>query len=177
MNRTQHNRQEGFQWGPFILGILSIILAFFAFNHPVVSIVSVTILFGVGAILKGLYEIFVRRKVRQFAGYSSVFVIVIGIIDILIGIFFLFNRTGGLIALPLVFAFWIIFDSIGAIITASVVKKYSNTQFWFTVIIGILGVVLGFLLLNNPSSAYLTIAALVGIYFMVNGILNIVYAF
>ncbi len=55
MNRTQHNRQEGFQWGPFILGILSIILAFFAFNHPVVSIVSVTILFGVGELLKGLY--------------------------------------------------------------------------------------------------------------------------
>ena len=44
MNRTQNNNQEGFQWGPFILGVLSIILAFFAFNHPVVSIVFVTIL-------------------------------------------------------------------------------------------------------------------------------------
>lgn len=95
MNRAQNYNQEGFQWGPFMLGILSIILAFFAFNHPVVSIV----------------------------------------------------------------------------------RKYNNNQFWFTVIIGILGVVIGFLLLNNPLSAYLTIAALVGIYFMVNGILNIVYAF
>lgn len=177
MNRTQNNKQEGFQWGPFILGVLSIVLAFFAFNHPVVSIVSVTILFGVGAILKGLYEIFVRRKVRQFVGYSSVFVVIMGIIDILIGIFFLFNRTGGLIALPLVFAFWLIFDSIGTLLTASIVRKYNNNQFWFTLLIGILGVVIGFLLLNNPLSAYLTIAALVGIYFMVNGILNIVYAF
>ena len=76
MNRTQNNKQEGFQWGPFILGILSIILAFFAFNHPVVSIVSVTMFFGISAILKGLYEIFVRRKVRQFAGYSSIFLLV-----------------------------------------------------------------------------------------------------
>lgn len=177
MNKTQNNNQEGFQWGPFILGIISIILAFLAFNNPVVSILSVTMVFGIGAILKGLYEIFVRRKVRQFAGYSSVFVVIIGVIDIIIGIFFLFNIAGGLVALPFIFAFWIIFDSIGTIITASAVREHSNTQFWFTVIIGILGVIVGFLLLYNPFSAYLTIATLVGIYFMINGILNIVYAF
>ncbi len=163
--------------GTFYIRDFKHCFSFFAFNHPVVSILSVTILFGVGAILKGLYEIIVRRKVRQFAGYSSIFVVIVGVIDIIIGIFFLFNRTGGLIALPLVFAFWIIFDSIGTIITASVIRKHSNAQFWFTIIIGILGIVIGFLLLFNPFNAYLTIAALIGIYLMVHGILNIVYAF
>ena len=54
MNRTQHNRQEGFQWGPFILGVLSIILAFSLFikaglaafqAHPT-SIAAVVIIQG-----------------------------------------------------------------------------------------------------------------------------------
>lgn len=172
---TQHN--DGFQWGPFILGVLSLILAFLAFNNPAVSIISVAILFGIGAILKGVFELFFRRRVRQFSGYSSGWLILLGVIDILIGVFFLFNLSAGVLALPVIFAFWVIFDSIGTLVIASAIRQHSNTQFWFTLIIGIIGLIIGFLLLFNPLSSYVAIASLVGLFFMIQGILNIVYAF
>jgi len=79
--------------------------------------------------------------------------------------------------LPYLFAFWLIFDSIGTLLTARPIRNFSNAQFWFTILIGILGIIIGFLLLSNPLSSYVAIATLVGIYFMLYGILNIVYAF
>lgn len=178
MNRmSNRNYNEGFQWGPFLLGVLYLILAFFAFNNPMISIVSVAYIFAIGAILIGLYEIFVRRNLRQHAGYNSGFLIAIGVIDILIGIFFLFNISAAVITLPFLFALWLIVDSIGTIATASPIRNYSNAQYWFTIIVGILGVVIGVLLIFNPLSSYVAIATLLGLYFMLFGILNIVYAF
>ena len=103
--------------------------------------------------------------------------LVIGIIDILVGIFFLFNIGAGVVALPFVFAIWFIADSILALFTADLAKGYSTGYYWFTVIINILGVVLGCILLFNPISSALTLSFLVGFYFMIFGINHIVYAF
>jgi len=80
-NYSRQQFHEGFQWGPFILGILSLILSFLAFNHPMVSILSVAFFFAVGAILKGIYELFFRRALRQFVNYNSTLLIIIGIVD------------------------------------------------------------------------------------------------
>ncbi len=178
MNRySNRNTNDGFQWGAFLLGVLYLILAFFAFNNPVVSIVSVAYIFAFGAILIGLYEIFVRRKLRQHAGLSSGVSIAIGALDILIGVFLLFNVSAAVITMPFVFAIWLIVDSIGTIVTASPIREYSQAQYWFTVIVGILGVIIGFLLIFNPLSSFVAIATLIGLYFMLFGVLNIVYAF
>lgn len=175
MNNRNYN--EGFQWGSFLLGILYLFLAFFAFNNPMVSIVSVAYIFALGAIFIGLYEIFIRRKMRQHAGLSSGFVIVIGILDILIGVFFLFNISAAVVTMPFVFAVWLIVDSVGTLFTASSIRNYSTAQYWFTMIIGILGVIIGLLLVFNPLSSFIAIATLLGLYFMLFGILHIVYAF
>ena len=176
-NYSRQQFHEGFQWGPFILGILSLILSFLAFNHPMVSILSVAFFFAVGAILKGIYELLFRRALRQFVNYNSTLLIIIGIVDLLIGVFFLFSLSGTILALPYLFAFWLIFDSIGTLLTARPIRNFSNTQFWFTILVGVLGIIIGFLLLSNPFSTYVAIATLVGVYFMLYGILNIVYAF
>ena len=177
MNTSTKRNNEGFQWGSFLLGILYLFLAFFAFNNPMVSIVSVAYIFALGAIFIGLYEIFIRRKMRQHAGLSSGFVIVIGILDILIGVFFLFNISAAVVTMPFVFAVWLIVDSVGTIFTASPIRNYSTAQYWFTMIVGILGVIIGLLLVFNPLSSFIAIATLLGLYFMLFGILHIVYAF
>ncbi|HAP7645602.1 TPA: hypothetical protein IVV33_002984, partial [Enterococcus faecium] len=49
--------------------------------------------------------------------------------------------------------------------------------YWFTIIVNILGILLGIFLLFNPISSALTLSFLVGFYFMLFGITHIVYAF
>ena len=97
-------------------------------------------------------------------GYKGKTPLVVGIIDILVGIFFLFNIGAGVVVLPFVFAVWFIADSVFALLAADLAKGVSNGYYWFTVIVNILGIILGIMLLFNPISSALTLSFLVGFY-------------
>ena len=110
-------------------------------------------------------------------GYKAYAPIILGIIDILIGVYLLFNLNIGVAVLPFVFAIWFLFDSIFGLFTLDFAKRVSTGYFWFTLIVDVLGIILGVMLLFNPLSSALTLSFLVGFYFMMFGISNIVYAF
>lgn len=175
MDTQKQNR--GFNWSSLILGVLFIIVALLSFQDPVGNLVAIVIVIGAFAIIKGIYEIFVRNKVKELTGYQSKMPIVIGIIDIIIGVLLLFNIGAGVITLPFIFAFWFLFDSILGLLTAGSARAFSNGYYWFTVIINIIGILLGIFLLFNPLSSVLTLSFLVGAYFMLVGITEIIYAF
>lgn len=174
MSQTNEN---SFNWGSLILGIIFILLSLVAFNNPTASLLAVVFMFAIGAILKGIFEIFLRNRMKEYTNYNHTALIVIGVIDIIIGVIILFNIELGLAIMPFLFAFWFIFDSIGALFTASAIRPFSNARYWFTIILGIIGVILGIALLFMPATAYAVIAMLVGIYFMIAGIAYIVAAF
>ncbi len=147
-----------------------------SFRDPVGNLVAIVIVFAIFAILKGLFELFLRSRVKELTGYKGKMPMVIGIIDLLIGIFFIFNIGAGVVALPYVFAVWFIIDSVLALFTADLFRGISEGHYWFTVVINVLGILLGIMLLFNPLSSALTLSFLVGFYFMVVGINQIVYA-
>lgn len=85
--------------------------------------------------------------------------------------------NASVLALPFVFAIWFIVDSIFGLFNLDLARQHSNGYFWFSLIIDILGIIVGFMLLFNPISSALTLSFLVGFYFMMWGITQIVYAF
>ena len=136
------NERKTLDWGSLILGILFVLVSLISFQDPVGNLVAIVVVFAIFAFLKGIFELFVRNRMKELTGYKGKMPLVIGIIDILVGIFFLFNIGAGVVALPFVFAIWFIADSILALFTADLAKGYSTGYYWFTVIINILGVVL-----------------------------------
>lgn len=170
-------KKQGFDWGALILGILFVLTSLISFQDPAGNLVAIVIFFAIFAIIKGIFEIFVRNRMKELTGYKSYAPIVLGVIDILIGVYFLFNLTIGVAALPFVFAIWFIVDSIFGLFTLDLAKSASTGYFWFALIVDILGIILGIILLANPLSSALTLSFLVGFYFMIFGITNIIYAF
>lgn len=175
MYKMDTNRK--FNWGYLIVGIMFIIVSLIAFRDPASSLIAIVMVFGVAAIVKGLFELFYRYKLKEFTGNKATSLIVIGVLDIIVGILLLFNLGVSVSMLPYFFAVWFIVDSIGDISLASVYKAVSPAYYWFMVIINILGVILGIMLLFNPLTSALTLAYLVGFYFMMTGIMYIVAAF
>ncbi|EOH91566.1 HdeD family acid-resistance protein [Enterococcus villorum] len=171
------NERKTVDWGSLLLGILFVFVSLMSFQDPVGNLVAIVLVFAIFAFLKGIFELFLRNCMKELTGYKGKMPLVIGIIDILIGIFFLFNIGAGVIALPFVFAIWFIADSVLALFTADLAKGISTGYYWFTVVINILGILLGIMLLFNPISSALTLSFLVGFYFMIFGINHIVYAF
>lgn len=169
--------RKGFKWGSFLLGILFIISALFAFQDPAGDLAAIVIVFAIFAIMKGLFELFARNSVKVLTGTKSTMLVIVGIIDILVGIFFLFNTSAGMIALPYVFAIWFIIDSAAGLFTLDLARAVSGGYYWFSLIINVLGILVGLMLLFNPISSALTLSFLVGFYLMMFGITNIIYAF
>ncbi|MGO2083718.1 HdeD family acid-resistance protein [Vagococcus sp.] len=164
-------------WSSLLLGILFIIVSLLSFRDPVGDLVAIAFVFGVFAIVKGIFELFLRNKVKKFTGIQLRYPIVIGIIDIIIGVFILFNIQASVMALPFVFAIWFLVDSLYGLMSAGTAKVVSNGYYWFIIFINIIGIIVGIMLFMNPITAALTLSFLVGFYFMMFGILEIVYAF
>ncbi|RHH70189.1 MULTISPECIES: HdeD family acid-resistance protein [Vagococcus] len=171
------NERNGFDWFSFLLGILFIFASLTSFQDPTGNLVAIVVVFGMFAIIKGIFELFLRKKVREFTGISSTMPIIIGVFDVIVGIFLLFNISAGVIALPFVFAIWFLLDSFVGLFSSGALKKSSTGYYWFSIVINILGVIVGFMLLVNPVSSALTLSFLVGFYFMMFGITEITYAF
>lgn len=173
----EESKKQGFDWGSLLLGILFVITSLLSFQDPTGNLVAIVLVFAIFAIIKGIFEIFMRNKLKQLTGYKAHAPIVVGIIDIIIGIYFLFNLNVGIAVLPFVFAIWFILDSLFGLVTIDLAKSVSTGYYWFTLIVDIIGLILGVVLLFNPLSSALTLSFLVGFYFMLFGITQIVYAF
>lgn len=164
-------------WGSLLLGILLIITSLIAFKNPASSLLTIVVIFAVFAIVKGILEICIRNRMKNLTGFKIYVPIIVGILDIVVGVYLLFNLDVGLVTLPFIFAIWFLLDSFFGLFTLDFAKSISTGYFWFSLIVNILGIVLGVMLMFDPITSALTLSFLVGFYFMLFGILNIVYAF
>lgn len=170
-------KKSTFNWSYLIIGILFICASLIAFRNPGDSLVAIVYIFAISAICKGIFELFFRRKIHDYTSHKSTALIVLGIFDVCVGIFFFINTTTGLLALPYAFAIWFIVDSFMSLLSSDVFKLKGNGYYWFNLFLSIIGLVVGFMLLFNPLTSALTLSFLAGFYLMVAGIAFIVDAF
>lgn len=161
----------------FILGLILLLTGIISFLNPMKSLVAIVLIFAISAIFEGIIQLAFRRRLNEYTGHKANSILVLGILDILIGVFLLFNMSFGVLALPYIFAIWFIIDSIGELIIADVFKVVSRRYYWFKVVMNVLGLILGIMMLFNPIVSALTISFLVGLYFLTSGIDFIVTSF
>ncbi|QQO08983.1 HdeD family acid-resistance protein [Breznakiella homolactica] len=157
------------KWGYLLLGILLCVTALIAFRNPLSDIFSITILFGITAVLSGIWFI-ISNEGRTIQ-------VIMGLIDILLGFLLLFNIPRGAIAVPFVFALWFILESVFRLSKLKYAKMVGTGFFWLSLVINILCILAGIALLFNPVATVITISFILGFYFMLAGVESIVYAF
>lgn len=172
-----NSKTENFSWFNLILGIILIIGAISVFRNPAATLGSIAMLFAIMAILSGVGEIILRNKIKKYRGDASSLRIVSGVIQILLGLFLFFNLGGTIVSLPFIFAFWFIFSSIVGIIGVWPIRHISTGVFVLLLILNIIGILIGFFMLNNPLSAMFTIVWLAGFYLLLAGVRQIITAF
>lgn len=166
----QANREKHFSWGDLIVGLLMIVAAFFAFMNPIANAQVFIVVFAIAAIVDGVWTI-LRRS-------GSAMRILIGIFDILLGIFMLMNMYLAVTALPYVFAMWFIVESALRMFSLGEIKRQAGTgAFIVAMLVDLMGLAAGIILLVQPWLALFTLAFLVGFYVLINGIALVIAAF
>ncbi|WNY28575.1 hypothetical protein MmiEs2_07690 [Methanimicrococcus stummii] len=165
-----------FDWLSFLIGILLILAALIAFSDTAGSLAGLAIFIGLLAVIGGIIEVYSGWKLHKLE-LGGTWTMVLGTINILIGLFILFNIKSSVIALPYVFAVWFILDSVLSLLNLDLAKAISKSYYWLKIIISVFGIAIGTILLFNPVVSAFTLAFLVGFYFLIFGILYIVKAF
>lgn len=170
-------KKRKFNWMSFLVGVLFLLVSLITFRHPGTSLVAMVIYFAITAIINGIYSLFIRTRFKELTGYRSTGFLVLAIAEILIGLILLFRLDTGIIALAYVFALWFIMDSIRNLFLLSPTRFVSAPLYWFSMIINILGIFVGFSLFVDPIVSLLTLSFLVGVYLLINGIIYMMGAF
>jgi len=170
-------RRFGFDWTEFITGIAFLIAAVVILRNPGATLLTLTFIFAIVAIVRGISTLAAYSKLREITGNMAGISVVSGILDLLLGILFLFNIPAGVLTITYLFAFWFIMDSIVGILNASHLKAAGTGWYVFDLILQVLSLLVGILLLMNPVVSAVGLIYLLAMAFILFGITDIVIAF
>ncbi|ANZ61600.1 hypothetical protein AYR62_03405 [Secundilactobacillus paracollinoides] len=167
----------GFDWHELITGILFILAALVLVFEPNIGITALAVVFGFVAIISGLTTISGFSKLRELVGNVAIFALVIGIIDLLIGLLFIIKPTSGIMTIGYLFAFWFILDSIERLLVIGHLRQFGTGYYWVSMLLDILSLLVGILLLVNPIVAAFSLTWMIAFYLVIFGINAVVLAF
>jgi len=170
------NKRVQYWYLPFILGIIFILLGIWIFMTPVASYLTLAVLFAYTFLIAGLIEVIYaisNRKHLQSWGWS----LVSGIIGLLFGLLLLSRPEFSLITLGLLVGFGVLFYSFMALGRSMALRKYKIEDWGFSMVISIIGLILGFLMVWNPLLGGFTIVLYTAFSFITLGIFNIYISF
>lgn len=172
------NRKSfGFDWGQFITGILFLIAAFVVMRYPLATLKTVTFIFAVVAIIRGIAILAGYSTLRQLTGKLAWVSLLMGIFDLVIGVIFLVNSNFGVATITMMFAIWFLVDSVGSLFNVGHLRIAGTGWFVLYLVLDILAVIVSLMLFMQPVVAVITLVTLLSMFFVLFGIECIVLAF
>lgn len=175
-NFSNYRENRGFNWAALISGILMIIAGLFLIRHPGKALHAFVLLFAIVSIVQGFVWLAFYSRFRYFVSFSWLS-IVSGVLDIIIGVLFLYSYDAAGLTIAYLFAFWFLFDSISGIIFSWHLRDISGFYFWINIILNIFGLLIAISLMFNPALSALTLIWLISLWLLIFGIGEVIAAF
>ncbi|KTE99063.1 putative integral membrane protein [Lacticaseibacillus paracasei] len=163
--------------GSLSTGILFLIAAFVVMRYPLATLKTVTFIFAVVAIIRGIAILAGYSTLRQLTGKLAWVSLLMGIFDLLIGVIFLVNSNFGVATITMMFAIWFLVDSVGSLFNVGHLRIAGTGWFVLYLVLDILAVIVSLMLFMQPVVAAITLVTLLSMFFVLFGIECIVLAF
>ena len=137
------------------------------FSYPFLPL---TWLIGLFILINGVIQLLFRRAARALAGSGSGLIVVIGIIDIIFGLLVIFNVGASSTFFIFMFAAWFIVSSIIGLMTISKQSRLKG----LSIIVNVLGLLLGIILLFNPMMGMILVSTMIAITFAILGVTYVI---
>lgn len=171
-------RKNGFGWSELIVGVLLILLGIFAFIRPESMLTGAVVIYGVIAIVMGIEDLVVYARLSRFIGFGPMLSLISGILSVMCGVMLIANPNVGKWALTILLPIWFIAHCISELTRTNLIRLIGNPfYYYFSLILNILGLVLGFVMIFSPALSFVTLRAIcymVAIYLILFGIESII---
>ncbi|NMA73080.1 MAG: hypothetical protein GX963_02740 [Bacteroidales bacterium] len=139
-------------WISMIVGIIAAILGVWCLFQPMITLVTLSVLFVVGFIIGGVFEIvFAIANKEGMRGWG--WTLASGIISVLFGLLLLSKPITTLAAMLFFVGFWLMFQSLWSIGTSVDLQMMKIKGWGWLLTFGVLGLILSFFLILNPTFA------------------------
>ena len=155
------------KWLSLIIGILLIITGFILFVNPIETTLALVQVISILLIIMGIVRI-----VRFFSNeiFKSGMFLIGGILDIVLGIIMIYNRPATTIAFLWLIGFWQIFHGINELVLSIDIKQLGFKRWWLGILAGIIGIIFGFMLINNLMLSTVYVSVSIGISMFMFGV-------
>lgn len=153
-------------WELLLRGILAILVGLMAFAMPGLSLVALTLLVGLYAMIDGL--VCLMFGARAGAGWLALS----GLLGVGIGIYTMFRPLGTAFALIFLIGIWAMVRGVGEIVTAIRLRERISNE-WALVLHGIVSIGFGVFIFARPVAGALALTWIIGTYALISGMLLI----
>lgn len=174
-------KYSGFVWMELAVGVLLILLGIFTFLRPGSMLTGIVVIYGLIAVITGIDDIVTYIRMERYTGFGPLMSLISGILSVMCGFMLLVYPDSGKWILSLLFPVWFIAHCISRLSHIYVLRITGRKFFYFfTLILNMIGVVLGILMFFNPLLTFMTMrfmGYIVAVYLVLLGIDSIVAAF
>ncbi|WP_204803123.1 HdeD family acid-resistance protein [Mycobacterium riyadhense] len=155
-------------------GILSVILGVLILAWPQISVLAAAIAFGLYLVLTGIAQVAFAFALHVSAG-SRILLFISGAASLILAVL-AFRHFGDAV---LLLAIWIGIGFIfrGVATTVSAISDPTLPGRGWSIFIGVISLVAGMVVMASPFESIITLAIVVGVWFVVIGVFEIVSAF
>ena len=170
-------RGNGYGWAELIIGILLIIASVLTLMHPNRTLTVLVIIYGIIAIVTGISDILTYVRTERFTGFGPTVSLVTGVFGIMAGVMILAHPSVSMWVLLILIPIWVITHSISRLSHLNMIRQIAgNGYYYFTLIVNIIGLVLGILMIFRPMMSLFTAGGLIGVYLLLSGIDMVILA-
>jgi uncharacterized membrane protein HdeD (DUF308 family) len=150
-------------WLLVVVGLLSILAGVIILFKPGESLATLAVISGIFLLVDGILEL-ADSLLRSTENRGLV--ALLGVLTAIVGVLLIRHPIGGIVAVALLIGLWLI--AIGVIRFVTAFGEYENRG-WHA-LAGIVELIAGIVIVANPNIGFATLALLVGISFIFNGI-------
>lgn len=153
-------------WGWWLLvlvGLVSVVAGGILVAKPSHSLATLSVVFGIFLLIDGIVDV-----VSSFghAAENRALAAIIGLLAIVIGILLIRHPTTAVSAIGLLIGVWLVAAGVVRLLWAIAVGQHVVLR----VLIALLEIVVGVIVVSDPHIGYATLAILIGIWLIVNGL-------
>lgn len=157
-----------------LIAAVAIVAGTYLLLNPLVALASSAWIIGLvlGSSGIGSLVTYFRQRGEPGAGWQ----LADGILTLLLAVYVLFNQLFAITMLPYLASCWVIFFGVRKIIGAVEQKRDPYSDWGWTLVLGIVTLIVGMSMLSRPIMTMFTVASIMGLLFVYRGIVTIIFA-
>ncbi len=171
-------RRSRFGWMELMIGIVLVGLGVLTLIKPGEILTGIIVIYGLIATITGIADIIFYIRMERHMGFAPTLALVAGVLSVMAGLMLLIYPGIGEGVISILFPLWFITHCVSRLSHLGIVRITAGRGYsYFTMIINIIGLIMGVLMIIQPQTALLTVNYLIGFYLLLLGIDNIVLSF